>query len=198
LAELAVERQVFPDGHGTLRRILQGLGVEGRFHFAVTDQFAVLHQLEVRRLAAIEGGLVVRLEHDAVRIADQITQHLDVRRLVRSRRVFDDPWDRRIVGYFHQVADLIDHSARRWGVRQPRYPADLVQLETDQCLPLVAPPPDRVAGLLDLDVPHPCRSSFGSRDGRSGDPRRRSGSRKEGRSQVQTETLPLQQGLVER
>jgi hypothetical protein len=49
--------------------------------------------------AAIECGFVVRFEYDAVRVADQIPQHLDVRCLVRSGRLDGDPRKRRIVGY---------------------------------------------------------------------------------------------------
>jgi hypothetical protein len=52
------------------------------------------------------------------------------------------------------MADLPDHAPHAIDVRQPRYATDLVQLQTNEGLPLVAPAPDRTADLLYLYVPH--------------------------------------------
>src|SRR5450755_2322322 len=49
------------------------------------------------------------------------------------------------------MLNLCDHAANCRGVMQLGDPADLVELEADQCLALRVMAADRAAGLLDLD-----------------------------------------------
>src|SRR5487761_2744676 len=57
----------------------------------------------------------------------------------------------RFADHTHQVADLVDHAARRRGIRHVFDAADLVQPEPDQGLALVMVAPQRARHLFDLD-----------------------------------------------
>src|SRR5665213_968134 len=57
----------------------------------------------------------------------------------------------RFADHTHQVADLVDHAARRRGIRQVLDPADLVQAQPDQGFALIVATPQRARHLFDLD-----------------------------------------------
>lgn len=126
LPQLPIEGDVPADSHFAFGRIPKGFEVEQGFDLAVTDEFAILRQLEVGCLAGVEGGIVVGLKHDACAVADQIVQQLDVRGLVWNRHTCGNSRRCRIVGDLHEVPDLVDHAPGRRRVGWPRYPSDFI------------------------------------------------------------------------
>jgi hypothetical protein len=124
------------------------------------------------RLSPVTGGSIVGLQRDAVRVEDQNPYELDIRRLVRSRSGRCGFGRRWFVGDPEKMTDLPDHAPHGSDVRQPGYATDLVQLQTNQRLPLVSPAADRTADLLYLYVPHRklprTQAAYGNAEGREG------------------------------